>query len=823
MRIIPFILTALLTAGLIVVLDIQLQIGGSKTPRLGNFLSPQKGFWQNAEPIETQFNLNLTSDKLEGKVEVYMDERMVPRVYAQKVNDAYFVQGYLHAKFRLWQMEIQTHAASGRLSEIMGAKANGVDFLRRDKQFRRLGMVYAAEKSLKAMEADTLTKKAMDAYTAGVNMYISNLAEGQYPLEYKLLNYKPELWSNLKTALFLKYMSFDLAGYENDFEMTNARGIFTKEQFEKLYPYGQDSLDPIIPRGAQFKEPGLAVKKPAGVDSVYLQFKEAKTIVDSLIKPDKSNGSNNWAVGGAKTQSSRPILCNDPHLGLNLPSLWFEMQISTPAYNAYGVSFPGSPSIIIGFNDNCAFGFTNAMRDVRDYYEIKFKDASKKEYWFQGRWQPATIRDEVIKIKGAVADTEHIPMTVWGPTMYDASFPDPSGTGKAYACRWAAHDESNELRTFILLNYSKNYYDYQNAIATFSCPGQNMIFACRTGDIAIRQQGSFPAKWRRQGDFVMPGEDSSYAWQGTIPEEDNIIMHNPPRDFVSSANQLPYDTAYPYYLGGSYPPYRGFIINRELDRMSGITTDDMKALQTSNYNIFAEMARPVLLKYIDSTSLNTNAKKYYSLLQQWDLRNDAKSAGATVFAVLWDELMKAMYKDELGQTKLPVPWPDESTLLESLLKDSSYEFADDITTKDKVETVSDIMRIAMDSATAKLAGLEMRDALLWTKYKDSGIKHLLGLPSLSRLHLISGGGEFSVNAFKQYHGPSWRMVVELTNEVNAYGVYPGGQSGNPGSRYYDDFVDTWLAGKYFKLQLMPEELMKQQLKDLKGHMTFSKS
>jgi penicillin amidase len=258
--------------------------------------------------------------------------------------------------------------------------------------------------------------------------------------------------------------------------------------------------------------------------------------------------------------------------------------------------------------------------------------------------------------------------------------------------------------------------------------------------------------------------------------------------------------------------------------MSGITVEDMQRLQTNNYNIFAEMARPVLLKYIDPTWLNADSKKYYDMLQQWNLNNDAKETGATVFAVLWDKLMDEMYKDEFEHIN-PKILPDESTLLESLLKDTanSYEFADDIRTPDKVETTADIMHRALDSATVKLKELDKNGSLMWTSYKNSGIRHLLKIPSFSRLGLISGGGEFSINAFKQYHGPSWRMIVELTDEVNAYGAYPGGQSGNPGSRYYDDFIDTWLAGKYFKLQLMPEELMKQQLKDLKGHMTFSKS
>ncbi len=321
MKIIPCILSAAVTTGLVVALNTQLPVGGSKTPRLGYFLSPQKGFWQNAEPVDIVYDDAVSSGELQGKAEVIFDERLVPHVYAENDHDVFFIQGYLHAKFRLWQMDFQTYAAGGRLSEIMGDSANGTNFLNVDKFFRRLGMVYAAENSLKAIEADSETKAICDAYTAGVNAYINTLDEGSYPLEYKLLDYAPEPWTNLKSALFLKYMSYDLAASENDFEQTNAKAIFTKAQYAALYPYGPDSLSPIVPKGTQFAKPGINTLPPAQVDSVYLAFKPAAP-AEPQLKPDKDNGSNNWAVDSTKTASGRPILCNDPHLGLICPILY---------------------------------------------------------------------------------------------------------------------------------------------------------------------------------------------------------------------------------------------------------------------------------------------------------------------------------------------------------------------------------------------------------------------------------------------------------------------------------------------------------------------
>ncbi|RYF87934.1 MAG: penicillin acylase family protein, partial [Chitinophagaceae bacterium] len=452
MRIIPFSLFAVLTVATIFLLNTKTLLPAP----LGKLLSPQHGVWQNAEAADADFSADLQFDALKGKTDVYFDERLVPHVFAEVETDAYFIQGYLHAKFRLWQMDLQTLSAAGRASEAVGEIA-----LTHDREFRRLGMVYAAENSLKVMEADPQTKAICDAYTAGVNAWINSLTESTLPVEYKLIGYQPTEWSNMRTALFLKYMSYDLAARETDFEMTNARRFFTLEDFNLLYPAIQDSLDPIIPRGTAFTKPAMVLEKPNTADSVYFK---GPASVEASQKPDVGNGSNNWAVSGSKTASGAPILCNDPHLGLNLPSLWYEMQISTPSFNAYGASFPGSPNVIIGFNDSIAFGFTNGGRDVRDYYEIQFKDESRKEYWFDSAWKQTEFRYEEIKIAGKPTLIDTVAYTVFGPVMFDKSYSGKRTDNKTnYAVRWKAHDSSNELLIFTKLNRAKNYADYQDA------------------------------------------------------------------------------------------------------------------------------------------------------------------------------------------------------------------------------------------------------------------------------------------------------------------------------------------------------------------------
>lgn len=818
MRFFWFLLSAIITTSLIIGLNMQLTVGKSKTPRLGMFLSPQKGFWQNAEPKDISFDENVTLKGLKTNADVYFDDRLVPHIYAKNNKDAYFVQGFLHAKFRLWQMDFQTYVAGGRLSEIRGKDSAALAV---DKFFRRLGMLYAAENAMNFISEDDSMMQVMNAYTAGVNSYINQLKESQYPLEYKLLDYKPEPWTNLKTALFLKLMSFDLTGRDDDILYSNAKTFFGYDDFMKLFPNQQDSLDPIIPKKTIFQKPAIVVKKPINFDSAYLLKRDVFTVPRPLT-PSIDNGSNNWVVGASKTKNQRPILCNDPHLGLNLPSLWYEMQITTPESSTYGASFPGSPAIIIGFNNDIAWGVTNAGRDVKDYYELEFKDSTMKEYWFQNDWKPSIIRTEVIKEKGSKDSIiEKIAITDFGVVMYDKKYQSRNKDGKYIAVRWTAHDPSNELKTFVKLNSAKNYQDYKTAINNFVCPGQNFAFAAKNGDIAITQQGKFVAKWNQQGDFIMPGTDSSFMWQGFIPNDENPHQYNPTRGFVSSANQKSVDTTYPYYLGraGNFPQYRGLIINRFLNAANNVSVEDMKAMQTNNYNVFAETALPVLLKYLEEDKLDKQNKDYMQLLKYWKKEYMHDEKPATIFQLWWDSLDAVIFDDEFLQSRLDLPHRLTSSLIDNILHDSTYKFIDNIYTVHK-ETLREQINVAFLKASKEIKKLDKEGKLAWGKYRETMVLHSTKLPQLSKMQINTSGNGFCINATKDNHGPSWRMIVSMTDNIEAYAVYPGGQSGNPGSLYYDNFIESWSIGKYYSLLFLTEEKMKRNSRT-KWHMKFS--
>lgn len=490
--------------------------------------------------------------------------------------------------------------------------------------------------------------------------------------------------------------------------------------------------------------------------------------------------------------------------------------------NVYGATFPGSPSVIIGFNDSIAFGFTNAQRDVKDYYRIRFKDASRKEYWFDSSWRQTEIKIEEIKVRGEASVFDTVAYSVFGPVMYDESFGAEITAKNSIALRWSAHDPSNEGAVWFLLNRAKNYNDYVRALKLFNCPGQNIIFASKSGDIAIWQQGKFPARWGRQGLYIMPGEDSSYMWQGFIPQYENPHIINPAEGFIQSANQRPVDSLYPYFIPGNYITSRGITLFDKLNQMQQVTPRKMMVLQNDYYSSLAADAVPLLLKYINQHNLSQVEKIYLNEISKWNFMAAPESMATTIYQTWMDSLEMVIWGDELEQFGQQVAIPDEITTVEILLRDSASKYIDDQNTTVK-ETLDVQVAKAFQLAVNGLSKEESKTDLLWWKHKNPTIYHLMGgavLP-FARTGIKIGGWSNTLNAMTNTHGPSWRMIVHLTTPTEAYGIYPGGQSGNPGSRYYDNFVDLWATGKYFPLWMMKES--ENTDNRIKWKMTFFKA
>lgn len=759
-------------------------------PPLGKLLSPFHGFWQNAEAkssLETTEEV-LSIPGLQDKVQVLYDEMGIPHVFAQNNHDLYMAQGYLTAKDRLWQMEFQTYFAGGRISELVGEKG-----IESDKFQRRMGSVYGAENSLKGMEEDASSKTALTAYSEGVNAYIRSLSDRSLPLEYKLLNYRPEEWTPMKSALFLKNMSFVLASGTDDLKMTNILRKYGKEVAENLFPNYPFEESPIIPTGTAWDfKPLQSPDAP----------KEFVGLGSSMNTPEKdpSIGSNNWAVSGKKSLSGMPILANDPHLNLSLPSIWYQMQLSAPGVNVYGVTMPGAPNVIAGFNQNVAWGVTNVGSDVLDWYQVKFKDASKKEYFHDGQWKKTSIRIEKYKVKGGKEMVDTIYFTHHGPVVYlTQEKPFKNNIPVGHALKWIAHEKSQEVKLFYLLNRAKNYADYVNALQYMTAPAQNFVFASNEGDIALWVNGKFPLKAHLQGKYLLDGTDPNADWKGYIPHAHNPHVKNPAREFVSSANQFSADPTYPYYLGWQYSPSeRGRRINERLEKMEKATIDSLRGLQNDNMNIRARRLIPIFLSHLNQ-KVAKNAEAL-QVLKSWNLQNDADLIAPTIFENWVKTFMAFVWDDDFNTDKnIPMNTPSFDRTLQLMIEQPDAKWFDNKLTK-KNENLSDMVTNSWNAGLDTLVNKygEMGDAWQWHKVKQTGIRHLIpGMDALSRLNIPIGGGASIVNATTTKTGPSWRLVVELskTGKPKGYGIYPGGQSGNPASKHYDDFVDVWAKGE----------------------------
>ncbi len=768
--------------------------GVGTLPPIGRVIDPVNGCWANAEDAKKDFNGSLAFPALQQKAEAWFDTRMVPHIHAENSHDLYFLEGYIHATFRLWQMDMETRAAAGRISEVAGAKALAYDRLQ-----RRKGMLYAAENSLKAMEGDPRTKVMMDAYTEGINYYISKLKYRDYPLEYKLMGFCPEPWTNIKSALMLKYMADDLTGSVNDIPLTYLREVLSPEIFQLLYPETIKGSKQVIPAGTVFEKPSLTRPAPP-VDSVFPHFtkKDFKDVKEDGI------GSNNWAISGSRTQSGAPILCDDPHLGLHMPSLWFEAQLQTPGMNVYGVSLPGAPGVIIGFNDSLSWGFTNNYRDVKDYYLIKRVPGSSDKYLMDGEEKTFTRRLEHIIVKGEKEFIDTISYSVHGPVMYDEHYAADGGLDKPLAMCWMAHKGTNELLAVYLMNRARNYNEFVDGIINFQCPAQNMIYADKAGNIAIWGQGQFVNKWKGQGGFIMDGSKKSAMWGDLIPPKENPHALNPAQGYLASANECVTDSTYPYWYNGTFIELRAWRINQLLAAMPKATVQDMFAMQNDTYSILAANALPVMLKHLP-TPADATEKGYVDKLRTWDYKLGADGVEGSVFQVWWYYMYNKMWAGFNNVPALLYPQAERSMQLLQAA-DSGKVNIKQLANLDELMQAS--FRQTMDSLKKAPNGMA------WYQVKNTTLTHLAKLPAFSFPNLKVGGWGNAINAMKSNHGPSWRMVVQMSNEIEAYGVYPGGQSGNPGSKYYATFIDNWVTGNYYKLLFLPNS-SQQNNKEIK--------
>lgn len=813
-------------------------------PPFGKFFDPFAGFWANADPDRPRDG-ELSLPGLRAPVRIAFDKRRVPHLFAQNDHDLFYAQGYVTARDRLWQMEVQTQAAAGRLAEILGSK-----LLERDKFQRRLGMLQGALGDLEAMRRDTLAWTAVTAYAEGVNAFIAKLPRADYPIEYKLLDYAPEPWTPLKTALLVKNMQWTLSGMGDDLPLANTLAKFGPGFVRKLFPIFDSSVAPVIPPGTPWgnTEDTLAAGNPSeggpggrrsqggpqghpSVDSGGPQGHPtgaargpASTPVPVLpLRRDPDNGSNNFVVAGSRTRSGAPILANDPHLDLSLPSIWYEVQLSAPGFNAYGVSLPGGPGLVIGFNERIAWGLTNGNDDVFDWYRERFRDSSLSEYFHDGRWKPVRKVVEAFKVRGGGIVHDTVRWTQHGPVVLPSLQKPPNrNTPVLHALRWLAHDPSDELQALLGIMKARDYAEFSAALRDFKCPSQNFAFAAaptatpqestsvgssapastrRTeGEIAMIHQGLFPLKRKDQGRFILDGENPADDWQGWIPAAQIPRSRNPARGWLASANQGPVDSTYPYFLGSDF--LNGARAKRLAQLVSAARSLDAKgalAILLDDRSTHAAEALPALLAQVQGASrarapLSPPDSACFAELSRWNYRHDPSARAPALFDRWWGLFYRAVWQDDFGGDSTGYQWPSKTRTRRLLVEEPGEEWFDDLSTPGR-ETLPVLARRTFSQACAD----DRNAPVTWARYRPVQIRHLAAIDAFSRRDVVTGGCPDCVDAQKSSHGPSWRMVVSLGHPSQALGIYPGGQSGNPGSPHYDEFIADWAAGKAYDL------------------------
>lgn len=781
-------------------------------PPLGDLLEPVGGFWTEAEvavPLEYQ---RLTFAGLGSPVDVYRDAHAVPHVFAESDEDLFRAVGYLHASDRLFQMDLQRRVAFGRLAEVLGPSLVDTDVF-----LRELGLAWAAERSVEAMDEETFG--VLEAYAEGVNARIGEASPHALPLEFKLLNTRPEAWTPLDSVAFAKYMGWTLSGTFEDLELALFTDAYGAEAADELFPVETPLPLPIIPEEGPAPSPARSAPLAAHVPAAARHLLSRYAALSPLVRSAPDVGSNNWVVHGSRTDDGAPLLANDPHLGLTQPAIWYQVRLKSPRYDVYGVSLLGAPPVVLGFNEDVAWGFTNVGADVVDFFEEQVNPDDEDQYLYQGQWRDFELREEVIGVKGARSVPLTIRISVHGPVL--------TSHGQTVAMQWTGHRATNELRGLLAMNRASTWEAFREALEDFQVPAQNVVYADADGNIGIVVNGLYPLRKQGLGRLPVDGSSGDSDWLGFVPMDEVPSARNPTQGFLVSANQVPTGDAYPHYLGWSWADrYRAARIQEVLNATEAATAEEMRALQLDHVSVAAREFVPLLLQAVEGepgggVSLHAQALAAVARLEAWDYEMDAEEVAPTLYWRWLSNYRQATFGDEWDAASLEDVGMPSVTVLEVLSKTEpaspwfddvetpSPEARDDLLVRAFVQTLDDLE----EEIGPVLAGWT------WGEYHRIQLVHLTGLEAFSSEALPRPGGSFTVDVahgslteegLLVTGGPSWRLVVDFAPALaggapDAWGVYPGGQSGSPLSPHYLDLFDLWMAGEYQVLQLTTED------------------
>ncbi|MFB6813174.1 penicillin acylase family protein [Streptomyces sp. NPDC056347] len=645
-------------------------------------------FW-SVSTVRASYPQTTGSIKLDGlgaDVDVKRDSYGIPQLYADTDADLFRAQGYVQAQDRFWEMDVRRHMTAGRLSEMFGSGQVETDAFLRTLGWRKV----AQEEYDKVLSEDT--KKNLQAYAEGVNAYLKGRDGKDISVEYAALgltnDYKPSEWTPVDSVAWLKAMAWDLRGnMQDEIDRSLMTSRLDDKQIEDLYPeYPYKEHRPIVEQGAvspvtgKFDPEakpsdtlgtgtGTAQGAAEGLNTQLASLSETLDQVPALLGPNGNGiGSNSWVVSGKYTTTGKPLLANDPHLAPQLPSLWYQMglhcrEISAKCqYDTAGYTFSGMPGVIIGHNQDIAWGFTNLGADVTDLFLEK---VSGEGYLYDGKVKPFTTREETIKVAGGKDRTITVRETNNGPLVSDRSSeletvgqkapvanaaPDRA-EGYAVALKWTALQPGHSMDAVFELNRAKDFTTFRKAAAHFEVPSQNLIYADTKGDIGYQAPGAIPVRLKGDGTMPSPGWSSEYGWEkAPVPFDELPYELNPERGYIVTANQAVVDEKkYSHLLTkdwgyGTRSQRINDLIESKIKGGGKISTEDMQKMQMDNNSAIAALLVPELMKINIS---DKNVREAQKLLEGWDYTQEPDSAAAAYFNAVWRNILKLAFGNKL--------------------------------------------------------------------------------------------------------------------------------------------------------------------------------
>ncbi len=821
----------LLALGVLLTLVLSTPLG--PVPALLPLLNPGPGVWGVAADAVASPGVTEKLPGLRAPVKVSYAKGDVPHVFAQNGHDLFFMQGYLQATNRLFQMDAMRRQGEGKLSQVIGPAA-----LSTDETFLRWGLLVGAERTLRLMQstpAGQRTLRDLAAYSAGVNLRIAQDEQSNsLPLVFHLLGYQPAKWTPLDTLIVQEDMQQDLSMSFTPLDyaiMVQRLGPKLAAQLFPTYaptlqhpydpgPYPSPAPQPApLPPGtapsftasAALPTGNLPSATAAAAQSILTDTQSVHPLMAGMLQGMFM--SNNWAVGGQLTASGKPLLAGDPHLDLTLPSIWYEMQLQDPNYDVVGVSLPGTPGILIGHNQSIAWSLTDTQSESTFFYREQTSPKHPNQYFYDGGWRQEKLRTYRIAVKGAHPVTLTVPWTNNGPILTKYK--------ETVAMDWTGQYASQDVTAVLGVDRAQNLTQFVAALQPYwNNPPHNFAFADTKGEIGIIAPGFYPIFPKGVNPALPMNGTGGAEWIGRIPASQVPHVFNPPSHFVLSANQRPVSSSYPYYIGTAWNDFSdGFRANTIYDFLSNkanrpFTVAKMEQLQRDNQDYLALQLAPLIANAGRQLGLTGSVGSAVAQMATWQGVMSKDSVQASIYYEFWTQYVLDTFGPWWKHYKVPAKTdpelalgPDVAPLAEDLqywtLSGASSPFLKN-PANGAQRTTSELMREALKGALKKLAHEYGKNPAnwVWGSLHARTFYSVSGIGALARGPYPSGGDFATPDAavgLNSTHGPSWRMIADLGNLQASVAIYPGGQSENPLSQYYADMLPYWLTYQYWPL------------------------